>query len=69
MDVGARLDVVNQVPALMVGIVIDNKVVTAAVPAPIRRETPIPGRNFERKATREEEPVVIAIKSLDVITI
>ena len=41
VDVSAGVDVVDQVPSFMVGVVVDDKVVAIAIPAPIGREIPI----------------------------
>ena len=41
MDVSAGVDVVKQVPARVVGIFVDDKIITA-IPAPVRGDGPVP---------------------------
>src|SRR5882724_2026363 len=53
----------------MIGVVVDNEVIAAAIPAPIGSQSPIPRGNFKRKTAGKPEPVMIAIEALDVIAI
>ena len=67
MDVCARVDVVEQIPADVVGIFINYKIVSA-VPAPIRANSPVPRSDLEAEPAREPETVMIAIEALDAIS-
>lgn len=49
VNVDARVDVVEQVPARMIWIVVNHKVI-AARPAPVSAERPVPQRDFEKEA-------------------
>ena len=68
VDVDASVNVVEQVPPDVIGILIDDKVVRA-VPAPIGANRPIPGGNFKVETTGQPETVVIAIKAFDAVAI
>ena len=48
VHLGSRLCVVEQVPADMVGILVDDiDIVIATVPAPVRTDGPVPSRHFK----------------------
>jgi hypothetical protein len=68
VDVDAGVNVVEQVPPGVVGILINDEIV-GAVPAPIGANRPIPGGNFKVEAARQPETVVIAIKAFDAVAI
>src|SRR6187402_37536 len=57
MYIQASVNVVEKVPARMIGIVIDDKVVST-VPAPIRTQWPVPGCDFKVEAAGDPEPVM-----------
>jgi hypothetical protein len=57
VDVGSGIHVVEEVPAWMIGIVVNDKLVAASSPAPIGGEAPIPRRYFEPKSSGKPEPV------------
>ena len=64
VDVGAGVDVVKHVPAGMIGIFVDDKIV-AAVPAPVRADGPVPGSDFKGEATGKPESMMVAIEAFD----
>jgi hypothetical protein len=66
MDVNSGVDVVEQVPAEMVGVFVDDKVI-AAVPAPVGADSPVPGRDFEIEAARKPETMMVAIDPDNVV--
>ena len=65
MDVDAGVNVVEQIPTDVVGVVVNDKVV-AAVPAPVSKDGPIPHGYFEVEAAGEPEAMVIAINPQNV---
>jgi len=67
--VDAGLSVVDEIPAGMIGIIVNDEVVARAVPAPAGREVPIPRSNLKREPTREPEAVRTEIKAFDVIAV
>src|SRR5258708_39988682 len=69
VDVNAGVDVVDQVPTFVVGIVVDHEVIAVAIPAPIRSNIPIPGSNCKGKTAWKPEAVIVAVKALDAIAI
>jgi len=68
MDVDAGVDVVEQVPADVIGIVVDYKVI-AAIPAPIDAEGPVPGSDFKIEAAGEPETMVVSVNAHNVVAI
>jgi hypothetical protein len=50
VDVYAGLGAVDQIPAVMIGVIVDDKVVTRAIPAPAGGEVPVPRSDFKREA-------------------
>src|ERR1700694_6079990 len=68
VDVNASEDVVKQIPADVVGILIDDELVGAG-PAPIGADGPVPGRNFKGETPREPEAVMIAIEAFDAVAV
>jgi hypothetical protein len=66
--VGPGVDVVEQIPAGMIGVFVYYKIV-AAVPTPISGNKPIPGRNFKVEAAREPEPMVVAVDADHVVAV
>ena len=60
VDVDARVDVIEQIPADVIGIVIDHKVV-ATVPTPVAAQAPIPGGNLKVEATGKPESVKLVL--------
>jgi hypothetical protein len=69
VDILAVMRVIQKIPARMIGIVVHDKAVSVAVPAPFGGNEPIPRRNLKRKTDREPEPVTIAIEALDVVAV
>src|ERR1700758_2431151 len=68
MYVDAGVNVVQHVPAGVVGILVDDKVI-AAVPAPVRANWPVPVRHLEIEPAREPEAVMVAVNPLDVVAV
>jgi hypothetical protein len=68
VDVGAGVDVVERVPAFVVGVFIDGKVI-GAIPAPIGADGPIPGSDFKIKTAGKPESVANGIETLDAIAV
>ncbi len=68
VDIDASVDVVEQIPADMVRVVVNHEVV-ATIPAPIGAEGPIPGSDFEIEAAGEPEAAMIAVKTDDVVAV
>jgi hypothetical protein len=68
VDVHAGMHVVKQIPAHVVGILIDHEII-AAVPAPIRAHRPVPWSYFKIETTRQPEAVMIAIEAFDAVAI
>jgi len=62
------MDVIEQIPARVIGVLVNDEVI-ATVPAPIHADRPIPGSNFEIKATREPEAMVVAVDAHNVVAI
>ena len=69
MDILAGMRVIQKIPARMIGIVVHDKAVAVAIPAPFGGNGPVPRRNLKRKTAREPEPVMIAIEALDVVAV
>ena len=68
MDVDAGVDVVEHVPAIVVGIFVDDEII-AAIPTPVRTNGPIPRCNFKKEAAPQPETVVFAIESFDAVAV
>jgi hypothetical protein len=51
MDVDAGVDVVQRVPAVVVGIFVDDEII-GAVPSPIGGDGPVPGSDFKKCVAR-----------------
>jgi hypothetical protein len=68
VDVGAGVDVVKRVPAIVIGVFIDGKVI-GAIPAPIGADGPIPRSDFKIKAAGKPESVANGIETLDAIAV
>ena len=68
MYVDAGVNVVQHVPAGVVGILVDDKVI-AAVPAPVRANWPVPVRHLEIETAREPKAVMVAVNPLDVVAV
>src|SRR5260370_19531448 len=66
VNVDAGMNVVKQIPAGVIGILIDGEIV-GAVPAPIGANGPVPFRNFKEETTRQPEAVMIAIEAFDAV--
>ena len=69
MDVDAGLGVVDEIPTGVVGVIVNDEVVTGAVPAPARGQLPVPRSEFKRKAAGKPEAVRAQIKAIHVIAI
>ncbi len=68
MDVDAGVDVVKEIPADVVGILVNDEII-GAIPAPISADRPVPGSNFKAEATREPETMMREIEAFDAIAI
>lgn len=68
VNVDARVDVIEQIPADVIGIVIDHEVI-AAIPAPVTAQAPIPGGDLKVKAAGKPKAVMVAVDAEDAITI
>jgi hypothetical protein len=66
VDVDAGVDVVKRVPAIVVGIFIDDEIV-GTIPAPISADGPIPGSDFKVEAAGKPEAVMLGIKAFDAV--
>ena len=68
MDIDAALNVVEQVPADVIGVFVDDELV-ATIPAPVRSKGPIPVRDLEVETIGEPEPMVVAINAGDGVAV
>src|SRR5579859_633447 len=68
VHVAAGVNVVDQIPAGMIGIVVHGEVL-AAIPAPIRSQVPIPIGDLEIEAAGKPEAVTVAIEPLHSIAV
>jgi hypothetical protein len=68
VDVAAGVDVVEQIPADVVRVLVDYEIVFA-VPAPVGAKGPIPSSDFKKEAARKPEAMVIRIEALDAIAV
>jgi hypothetical protein len=68
VDVNASVNVVKQIPADVVGILVDHEIV-GAVPAPIGTNGPVPGRYLKVEAARKPEAVMIGIEAFDAVAV
>ena len=66
MDVDAGVDVVEEIPADVVGIFVNNEII-GAVPAPIGANGPVPGSDFKAEAAGKPETMMVGIEALDAI--
>lgn len=66
MDVDAGVDVVQHIPADVVGILIDDEII-GAIPAPIGAYRPVPGSDFKAEATGEPETMMFEIEAFNAI--
>jgi len=66
VDIDTGVDVVEHVPAGVVGIFIDDKIV-AAIPAPVRADGPVPSSDFKGETTGQPETVMVAIEAFDAV--
>src|SRR5258708_36654055 len=69
VDVNAGVDVVDQVPTFVVGVVVHHEVIAVTIPAPIRSNIPIPGSNCKGKTAWKPEAAIVAVKPFDAIAI
>jgi hypothetical protein len=66
VDVDAGVDVVEGIPAVVVGIFIDDEIV-GAIPAPVGADGPIPGSDFKVESAGKPEAVKSGIKAFDAV--
>jgi len=66
VDVDAGVDVVEEIPADVVGILVHNEII-GTIPAPIGADWPIPGSHFKAKAAGEPETMMAEIEAFDAI--
>jgi hypothetical protein len=69
VGVDAGLGVIDEVPAGVIRIVVNDEIFTGAIPAPAGCEVPIPRSDFKRKTAGEPEAVRAEIEAVDVIAI
>ena len=67
VNVDAGVHVVEQIPADVIRVVVNNKIITA-IPTPIGEDWPIPGCNFEMEAARKPEPMTVWIDSQEPVS-
>ena len=67
MHVDAGMNVVEQIPAGMIGVLVDREVI-AAVPAPIGANRLVPGRNFKIETARQPETAMGGIETFNAVT-
>src|ERR1700757_1885835 len=67
VDVDSGVNVVQHVPAGVVGVFVNGKVIPA-VPAPIRANRPVPIRHLEIESAGEPETMVVAVNPFDVVS-
>jgi hypothetical protein len=63
------MNVVQHMPAIMIGVFVHDEIVAIAVPAPARSDIPVPRGDLKRKAAGKPENMTVTIKSLDAIPI
>jgi hypothetical protein len=68
VDVSAGVYVVEQIPAGVVRVLVNDEVIFA-VPAPVSGERPIPGSHFKTEAARKPEPVKVAVEPNGPVTV
>ena len=68
MNVDASVDVVQQIPADMVGVFVHDEII-ATIPTPVSGKRPIPVGDLEIEATREPETVVVAVNAGDTVAV
>jgi len=68
VDVDAGVNVIKHIPANVVGVLVDHKIV-GAVPAPIGTNGPVPRRYFKIEPARKPEAVMIGIEAFDAIAV
>jgi hypothetical protein len=68
VDIDAGVDVVEEIPAVMVGVLVDDKVI-GTIPAPIGADGPVPRGDFKAEAAREPETVSSEVEAFDAVTI
>ena len=68
MNVNASVDVVEQIPADVVGVFVDDEII-AAIPAPVSGKRPIPVGDLEIEATGKPETVVVAVNAGDAVAV
>src|ERR1700739_4868376 len=68
MHVRPGVHVVKQIPADVIGVLVNHEVIPA-VPAPIRADGPIPGGHFEPESSGKPKPMVVRVKALHVVAV
>ena len=68
VDIHAGMDVVEQVPTRMVGIFVNDEVITAG-PAPVRAERPIPIRDLKIETAGKPEAVKAGVEPGDSVPV
>src|SRR5208337_897576 len=66
VDVDAGVDVVKEIPADVVGILVHDEII-GAIPAPVGTDGPVPGSNFKAEAAGEPETMMAEIEAFDAI--
>ena len=68
MNVDASVDVVQQIPADMVGVFVHDEII-ATIPTPVSGKRPIPVGDLEIEATGEPETVMVAVNAGDAVAV
>jgi hypothetical protein len=63
------MDVVEHIPSVMVGILVNDEIVVVTVPAPVRSDGPVPIGDLEVEAAGEPEAVMVRIEAVNAVTI
>jgi hypothetical protein len=63
------MDVIEHIPSVMVGILVNDEIVVVTVPAPVGSDGPVPISDLEVEAARKPETVMVGIKAVNAVTI
>jgi len=69
VHIDAGLRVVHRIPSRVVGIVVHDKVIARAIPAPVGGERPIERGDLKGKTAGEPKAAMIAVKPLDMVAV
>jgi hypothetical protein len=68
VDVDASVNVIEQVPTVVVGVLINDEIVTT-VPTPVLANGPVPGCYFKEESARKPETVTVTVESFDAVAV